>query len=849
MIYRKLEEILVKSITRKTMPILLSLCLVLTLTPVGMIPAWAAGEVCEINGTPYATLDEALAIVTDGQTITLLAPIDYNQGISITDGRNIIFNLNGFNLNIASSGGVGLTVTSGSVGYTGAGAFNVSGASFGVNVNGSSASATVTNATATAEGGNGAVAINGGDIVVNGNAQGGYNGVSVTINSGTAQGVMYGAYANGSDSHITINGGDAIGTGPYSFGVHAEIDGTIHVTGNTQGTRYGVYSSDGTSVVVTGNATVTAEVNGVGVDAESGGTIEIGGNVAANGSSLGAFVTSGGEITIDGAILASNYIRIFDDVSETPVYKDGSAGSRTIPTTKDGYFTYSAGTGTVWVKEAVAAPAGVTGMTLDKNNLPQAGGTVIATVTGTSLDTPGTDLKVSLDGGTNKIGTVTPNTGTEAAIEFDVPENTTETDRTETVTLYLNGAATGHSAVITVAALQVPVNYTVTFDSQGGSSVSNISGVTPGSTISAPAAPTWSGHTFGGWYKESSCINAWKFSTDTVTANITLYAKWTVNPPATHTVSVSANPSMGGSVSGGGTYNEGDSVTVTASVYSGYNFINWTEGSVQISTNAAYTFTMGMADRNLVANFTAVSSGHSGGGGSSTPAPDPEPEPAAQVLDSNGNISKTIAIKLDNSTGAATVEVDAASLTTAFDKSETDGKGVKTVEVDIPEIDGAMAYEPSLPVSFLTARDASRAIEIKTGIAAVTIPGNMLTAAAGAAGAQNISLTIATADKSKLAAEVQAQIGSRPVIELSLKIDGEQISWSNESAPVTVTIPYTPTAEELKDPEHITVWYIDGSGNVVSIPSGRYDPVTGKVTFTATHFSSYAVLSDQNPGD
>ncbi|NLI93929.1 MAG: hypothetical protein GX434_17560 [Peptococcaceae bacterium] len=172
-----------------------------------------------------------------------------------------------------------------------------------------------------------------------------------------------------------------------------------------------------------------------------------------------------------------------------------------------------------------------------------------------------------------------------------------------------------------------------------------------------------------------------------------------------------------------------------------------------------------------------------------------------------------------------------ASLNSAFAKSKTDDQGVKTVVIDIPKIDGAKAYEPALPASFLTAGDASKAVEIKTDIAAVTIPGNMLTAA-DAAAAQNVSLTIAAGDKSKPDADVRAQIGDRPVIELNLKIDGKQTAWSSDSAPVTVTIPYTPTAEELKDPEHITVWYIDGSGKAVSVPSGRYDPATGKVTFS-----------------
>lgn len=74
-----------------------------------------------------------------------------------------------------------------------------------------------------------------------------------------------------------------------------------------------------------------------------------------------------------------------------------------------------------------------------------------------------------------------------------------------------------------------------------------------------------------------------------------------------------------------------------------------------------------------------------------------------------------------------------------------------------------------------------------------------------------------------------------------MTLGGERIEWQNPDAPVTVSIPYTPTEQELSDPEHIVVWYIDGSGNVISVSSGRYDTATGKVTFTTTHFSHYAV--------
>lgn len=131
--------------------------------------------------------------------------------------------------------------------------------------------------------------------------------------------------------------------------------------------------------------------------------------------------------------------------------------------------------------------------------------------------------------------------------------------------------------------------------------------------------------------------------------------------------------------------------------------------------------------------------------------------------------------------------------------------------------------------------------EVKTELATVTIPSNMLTAEMLGT-AQTAELVIGKADTSRLPAELQVQIGSRPVIELSLKLDGKTTAWNNPDAPVTVSIPYVPTAEELKNPENITVWYIDGEGNAVAVPNGRYDPTTGSVTFTTTHFSSFAVV-------
>ena len=78
----------------------------------------------------------------------------------------------------------------------------------------------------------------------------------------------------------------------------------------------------------------------------------------------------------------------------------------------------------------------------------------------------------------------------------------------------------------------------------------------------------------------------------------TPYTKWTVT----------VNAGNGGSVSGGGTFEENTQVTVTATPNSGYHFVRWTENGAEVSTSASYSFTL-TADRTLTAVFSRNSSG------------------------------------------------------------------------------------------------------------------------------------------------------------------------------------------------------------------------------------------------
>ena len=109
-------------------------------------------------------------------------------------------------------------------------------------------------------------------------------------------------------------------------------------------------------------------------------------------------------------------------------------------------------------------------------------------------------------------------------------------------------------------------------------------------------------YTFTNWTENGNVVSTQANYTFTVNSNRTLVANFQAMPQ-NYTISVSANPSNGGSVTGGGTYQQGQSCTVHATANTGYTFTNWTENGNVVSTNANYTFTV-TSNRTLVANFT-----------------------------------------------------------------------------------------------------------------------------------------------------------------------------------------------------------------------------------------------------
>ena len=114
--------------------------------------------------------------------------------------------------------------------------------------------------------------------------------------------------------------------------------------------------------------------------------------------------------------------------------------------------------------------------------------------------------------------------------------------------------------------LSLTANYTVTFDTDGGSAVDS-QPVAYGGQAAAPAAPAKTGYTFAGWYLEGEKFN---FNTP-VTKDMTLTARWTANQ---YTITFDTD---GGSAIEPITQDYGTAITAPADpTKSGYTFAGWT---------------------------------------------------------------------------------------------------------------------------------------------------------------------------------------------------------------------------------------------------------------------------------
>ncbi|WP_081387650.1 endo-1,4-beta-xylanase, partial [Paenibacillus odorifer] len=220
------------------------------------------------------------------------------------------------------------------------------------------------------------------------------------------------------------------------------------------------------------------------------------------------------------------------------------------------------------------------------------------------------------------------------------------------------------------------------------------------------------------------------------------------------------------------------------------------------------------------------------------------PQPGA-ITNKDGVVTIKLEVKSDNGRAIGTISSD--NMKKALEQATVAANGKKQIIIEVPKQTDAKGYDIQLPTQSLTGKENFE-LWLKTENATIQIPSNMLSNVTD--NAEQVSIRISKVTTDSLEAATRNMIGNRPIIGLSVVAGDKVIPWNNPKAPVTVAIPYVPTAEELSHPELIVVWYIDGKGNVLPVPSSRYDAATQTVVFQTTHFSTYAVtFVKKNFGD
>lgn len=683
----------------------------------------------------------------------------------------------------------------------------------------------------------------GGDIVGNGNGI-----ICAYANNGGTLTVSGSAIAEGENSHGAYAKGLNSSTMLYSSVMIGE---NVIVVGDR---CYGAHASDGGKVTVNGSVTAggIGNTGAVGAGADNGGIVKVNGNATAIGpESRGAFATQ-----LDSQVI------ITQSAIATGEHCHGASADISGQITVNSNISANG-------KLSFGAKADNSGQVIAKGNViangygskgVEAGNSGTITVSGNITASGNSSLgaRAAANGAVNVDGSITAVTVAGGIIPttYIVTDNTAKTAENYVTTTgtYANYLIynSNPSTVVRVKRPLTPVIITqpsdITRDETQQAAFTVAATVSDGGIISYQ----WQKYPNGGniWSSISGAINT-NYTTAALQAgdNGTQYrcrvtnnksgtsaaiysnaATLTVNPLNT-LISISTPSAITGLVNGTAKTAAALGLpTVVTMETNGGNIsasINWdvTGCSYDAASAEAQTFEVtgsailpaGVVNTNSVSLTISISVSVMGKATSSSGKSSPKSESKANI-----------------------VIMDMAALNAAFNKAEATRDGVKHITIQIPEIKNVKQYALELPASILNAEEEEKRIEMTSKIGSITLPDDMLRGS-GIDNSEKVRISLGEGDKSGLSQDVQDRIGSKPVIELKLTVRDKAVEWNNPDAPVMVSVPYTPTAEELQDPEHIVIWYIDGKGNLIEVPSGRYDAKTGSVIFSTTHFSRYAI--------
>lgn len=193
-------------------------------------------------------------------------------------------------------------------------------------------------------------------------------------------------------------------------------------------------------------------------------------------------------------------------------------------------------------------------------------------------------------------------------------------------------------------------------------------------------------------------------------------------------------------------------------------------------------------------------------------------------VNEDGSVTVPVEPSIDATTNEPSVTLDEYVYNRALEIATAFGSDV--VRLEVANAEGAARYQVALPIAALASGSDTR-IVIATEFGTVEALSSMLTPTE-AEGKDFVALNLFASE------EVRGKKAA--VIGLTLASEGEPMEWRNREAPLQVTVPYTPTFNELKHPGHINVFFEDGTG-MLRPAKGAYDASSSSLTFEIERFS------------
>lgn len=326
--------------------------------------------------------------------------------------------------------------------------------------------------------------------------------------------------------------------------------------------------------------------------------------------------------------------------------------------------------------------------------------------------------------------------------------------------------------------------------------------------------------------------------------NITLYAQWT------NIYTINVTPAANGTVTANSVAAElEDNITVSAIAASGYQLkagsLKYNDGVTDtpiMYDNGSYRFEMPASDITISAVFESINGTSTGGGGGGSSSNNAKTTPSVGQTGGTvtGAASTEAKIAADGKAAAAFTE---GQISDVLKKADADAAKLgadvkKQIEINVTGASGASSIETTLPKESLiaVAKEKPETMKVSTPIATLGFDRDALdTIAAEATG--DVKFSASKVDTSTLSEDAKQLVGDRPVFNFSVTSGNDTISQFKGE--VTVSVPYTLKAGE--DPASVVIYYINAAGKPEVVSNCVYDSSTGKITFTTSHFSTYAV--------